>query len=267
MWAHMSSSVYESSGKAPTSLIESSAVRRVMMSMSPSVSNRAASSCAGRLTISRSAASPSGGTSICWRALNSGVVVLQMAEEVGAHAHDGAQARVRQRLREQLGKAPALALLGAHVELLALVDIEKKGRRLGLIELLAAALGRVDQIAERRFAVAQELDQAVLLLDPLEIGGGELPGVEERFHQRLERVGAGLERQKAPLAAVPKGGGPGIGGARLLRPAWRWSAASTPACASEDFPTPELPISTGSRSGAAARAESTSTVSRLRPKK
>ena len=59
-----------------------------------------------------------------------------------------------QRLREEFGEAPALALLGAHVKLLALIDVEKEGRRLGLIEFLAAALGGVDQVGQRRLARA-----------------------------------------------------------------------------------------------------------------
>ena len=61
---HMSSSVYDKSGKAPTSLTESSAVRRAMMSMSPSDSKRADSSSAGRLTTLRNSASRSGATSL-----------------------------------------------------------------------------------------------------------------------------------------------------------------------------------------------------------
>ena len=146
------------------------------------------------------------------------LVVLQMAEEVGAQAHHRAQTRVGQRLREQFGEAPALPLLGAHVKLLALVDVEKEARRLGLIEFLAAALGGVDQIGQRGLAVAQQLDPAMLMLHPLGIGCGELPGVEERLHQRLERIGAGLERQKAPLAAVLKDRRPRIRRARLLGP-------------------------------------------------
>ena len=109
------------------------------------------------------------------------LVVLQVAEEVGAQAHHRAQARIGQRLREQFGKAPTLAFLGAHIKLFALVDVEKKGRRLGLIEFLAAALGGVDQIGQRGLAVAQKLNPAVLLLHPFGIGRRELPGVEERF--------------------------------------------------------------------------------------
>ena len=85
------------------------------------------------------------------------LVVLQRAEEVGAHAHQHAQARVAEPLREHFGEAPALALLGAHVKLLALIDVKKEGRRLGLIQLLVAALGRVEQVPQRGLAVAQQL--------------------------------------------------------------------------------------------------------------
>ena len=122
------------------------------------------------------------------------------------------------RARDQLGEAPALIVLGARVKLLALVDVEEKARRLCLIELLAAAFGGLDQVRQRRLAVAQQLEPAVLLLGPLEVGGAELPGVEERLDQRLERIGAGLERQVAPLPAVLKNRRPGIGRAGILGP-------------------------------------------------
>ena len=143
---------------------------------------------------------------------------MQRPEEVGAQAHHRAQTRVGQRLRDEFGEAPSLPLLGAHIKLLALVDVEKEARRLGLIEFLAAALGGLDQIGQRGLAVAQKLDPAMLLLHPFGIGRRELPGVEERFDQCLERIGAGLKRQKAPLPAVLKNRRPRIGRARVLRP-------------------------------------------------
>ena len=58
-----------------------------------------------------------------------------------------------ERLRDEFGEAPPLALPGAHIKLLALIDIEKEGRRLRLIEFLATAVGGVDQIGQRRLAV------------------------------------------------------------------------------------------------------------------
>ena len=40
----------------------------------------------------------------------------------------------RKTLRKDFRETPALALLGAHVKLLALVDIQEEGRRLGLAQ-------------------------------------------------------------------------------------------------------------------------------------
>ena len=108
-------------------------------------------------------------------------------------------------------------LLGAHVEFLALIDVEKEGRRLGLVEFLTPAFGGVDQIGERGLA-EQKLDPAMLLLHPLRISRIVLPGIEERLHQRLEWIGAGLDREKAPLAAVLKDRRPNIRRAQLLGP-------------------------------------------------
>jgi hypothetical protein len=54
------------------------------------------------------------------------LVALQMPEEVGAQAHDRAQTRVGQCVREHFRKALARPLLGAHVQFLALVNVEKK---------------------------------------------------------------------------------------------------------------------------------------------
>src|SRR6516164_4304650 len=69
-------------------------------------------------------------------------------------------------------------------------------------------------------------------------------------HPALTGEGGSLKASgQAPGAPAPSGH------------AWRFSAASTPAFAREDFPTPELPSKTGSRPGAVASAESTSTVS------
>ena len=76
----------------------------------------------------------------------------------------------------------------------------------------------------------------------------------------------GLSDRKHHCRLFWKTAGHALGAAASSGQAWRLSAANTPACASEDLPTPELPMSTGSRSGAAS-ALSTSTVSPARPKK
>ena len=144
-------------------------------------------------------------------------VVLQGPIEIGAHAQHRAQARVGQRLRQELGKAPPIAFASARVELLALIDIEQESRRLRLIELRAAPFSGLDQIGEHSLAL-QRLDPAALPLDALRIGRLELPGVEKAIDERLERLGAGLERQKAPLTAALEGRRPGLGGARLGGP-------------------------------------------------
>ena len=121
-------------------------------------------------------------------------------------------------MREDFGEASTLTLLSTHVKLLALVDVQKKGWRLGLIEFVVATRSGVEQIAQRRRAVAQQIDPAILLLHPLGIGCTELPRIEECFGQRPERLDAGLEGEEAPLAAVLKGLRPRIRGARVLGP-------------------------------------------------
>src|SRR5437667_6397543 len=121
-------------------------------------------------------------------------------------------------MSENFGEALTLPLLRARVKLLALIDVKKKAGRLGLAEFLATALGGIDQIAQRGFAAVQGLHPAVLACHPLGVGCRELPGVEERFHQRLERIGARLERKKAPLAAVLKNRRPFTRRMRLLGP-------------------------------------------------
>ena len=121
-------------------------------------------------------------------------------------------------MREDFGEAPTLTLLSAHVKFLTLVDVQKKGWRLGLIEFVVATRSGVEQIAQRRFAVAQQFDPSILLLHPLGIGCIELPSIEECFDQRLERFGAGLEGEEAPLAAVLKSLRPRIRRARFLGP-------------------------------------------------
>ena len=121
------------------------------------------------------------------------LIVLQRPEEIGTHAHQRTQPLVAEPCRDDLREAAALALLGAHVKLLALIDVQKECRRLGLAELLAAPLGRIQQVAQRGLAVAQQpAIHSALPLHPARIGGVELPGPQERLDQRLERLGAGL---------------------------------------------------------------------------
>jgi hypothetical protein len=67
------------------------------------------------------------------------LVLLQVSEEVRPHAHHRAQARVAEVLRQDFREAPALALPGAHVKLLALVDGDEECRWLGLMQLFVVA--------------------------------------------------------------------------------------------------------------------------------
>src|SRR3981189_1939279 len=98
-------------------------------------------------------------------------------------------------MSENFGEALTLPLLRARVKLLALIDVKKKAGRLGLVEFLAAALGGIDQVAQRGLASVQGLHPAVLACHPLGVGCRELPGVKERFHQRLERMRGRVERK------------------------------------------------------------------------
>ena len=87
-----------------------------------------------------------------------GLVVLQPPEEVGPQTHERMEALVVEPLRDELREAVPLALLGTHVKLLALVDIEKEGCRLGLFQFSVPALSGIEQVAQRGFAVPQEFD-------------------------------------------------------------------------------------------------------------
>jgi hypothetical protein len=51
---------------------------------------------------------------------------------------------------EDFREASTLRLLGSHIKVLTLVDVEKKGAPTGLIEFFVAALGGVEQIAQGR---------------------------------------------------------------------------------------------------------------------
>jgi hypothetical protein len=81
---------------------------------------------------------------------------------------------------------------------------------------------------------------------------GSVPGLSLRKHQRR-------------LASNDGGHAPGAWA--VSGHACRIKAASTPASASDDLPTPELPSRIGSLSGVAARRPITAAVSRSRPKK
>ena len=106
-------------------------------------------------------------------------------------------------MRQDFREAAALALLGAHVKLLALIDVEEEGRRLGLVQFLVAALGRVEQIAQGwLLADRAAIDPFVLLLDARRDRSRRTARSKERLDQSLERLGARLEREKAPAAAV-----------------------------------------------------------------
>jgi len=61
------------------------------------------------------------------------LVFLQFAEKVRTHAHQHGKTRVGNALCNHLRIPVALVLFSAHVQLLALVDIEKKRRGLGPI--------------------------------------------------------------------------------------------------------------------------------------
>ena len=97
---------------------------------------------------------------------------------------------------------PALALLRAHVKLLALVDIDEECGRLRLIELVAVAqLRGVEQVAQADGAVEKIIDPARLQLRPFGIGRIELPSAKKRLDQLPERLGSRIELQHAPAAA------------------------------------------------------------------
>src|SRR4029079_4080738 len=85
------------------------------------------------------------------------LIALERAGEIGAQAHEGMKPRLRERLCQELRETAALPLLGAHIELLALIDIKEEGGGLGLGKLRIAALGRVEEVAEMRLALEQEL--------------------------------------------------------------------------------------------------------------
>ena len=121
-------------------------------------------------------------------------VFLQIAEKVRPHAQHCPQTRVAERMRQDFGEAAALALLGAHVQLLALIDVEKEGRRLGLIQSRGSgARSRRAGPARWSLAVEKQLHPSRYVLDAGGIDRVELPGPEKRLDQSLDRLGARLE--------------------------------------------------------------------------
>jgi hypothetical protein len=146
------------------------------------------------------------------------LVLLQLAEEIGAQAHHRAQARVAQAFGDELRETAALALLGAHVKLLALVDVDEEDRRLGLAQLLQPALGRVEQIAQPGPAFDQAVDPLGLPRCEARVRGIELPQPNERLDQRPDRLRPRLQSEEAPAPAVVKDLRPGGGGFRRIDP-------------------------------------------------
>ena len=85
-----------------------------------------------------------------------GLVALQRAEEIGTDAHERVQARIAKTPRKDFGEAAALARFGAHIKLLALIDVQEEGGWLGLIQFLLSTLGLVEQIRKIGFPVLIE---------------------------------------------------------------------------------------------------------------
>ena len=175
------------------------------MSTRPSVSNRAPSSCAGRLTTSRSSVLAQRRHVDLLARPEKRLVALERPEEVGAQAHHRAQARVRQRLRDAVQRSAVAAAPRR----------ERKAPRLGRCRERSWAAW-VDRVPSRRRSVASIKSDNVALPSATARSSraaasprsgsvaAELPSVEERLDQRFERIGAGLKRQKAPLPAVLK---------------------------------------------------------------
>ena len=105
-------------------------------------------------------------------------------------------------MRKDFREAAALPLLGAHVKLLALIDIEEEGRRLGLIELLVAALGLVEQIGKMGLTSLSSSSSTHSFRRLTRAGSMriELPGLEKCLDQGLDRLDARPDREKAPAA-------------------------------------------------------------------
>ena len=82
------------------------------------------------------------------------LVLHQVAEKVRPHAHHCTQARVAESARDNLRETVTLTLLGTNIKLLPLIDVEQKGRRLGLMQLVVVAcFSRVEQVPQSDFAV------------------------------------------------------------------------------------------------------------------
>src|SRR5262249_57094491 len=119
----------------------------------------------------------------------------------GAQAHQRAAGGVAEAFADELREAAPLALLGAHVKLLALVDVDEEDRRLGLAQLLQPALGRIEQIAQRVPAFDQAVDPLGLPCCEARVRGIELPQPNERLDQRPDRLRPPPQSDEAPPPA------------------------------------------------------------------
>src|SRR5215216_5403899 len=111
-------------------------------------------------------------------------------------------------------------LLGAHIQFFALIDVEEKGGGLNPIKFLVTALGFVEQIGKSGLPVRveQQLEPFVPVLDTSGITSVELPSIEKRLDQRLQRLGSGLQGEETPASAFLKSLRPSAGRASPLGP-------------------------------------------------
>jgi hypothetical protein len=116
-----------------------------------------------------------------------GLVALQRAHEIRTDAHKRAQTWIAKTLHEDFREAPALAQLGPHIKLLALIDVQEKGRRLGLRQFHLPTLGLVEQLRQARFPVVveQQFHPFVALPDAGWIACVELPCRKKCLDQGL----------------------------------------------------------------------------------
>ena len=113
-------------------------------------------------------------------------------------------------LCEKLGETAALALLGAHVNLLALIHVQEEDRRRRLIQFLVTAPGLVEQICKLGLLVVieQQLDPFVSSPDAGWIAASNCQLSRNASTRALIGSTPGSQRKKAPAAAVLKACGP-----------------------------------------------------------
>ena len=134
---------------------------------------------------------------------------LVIAVIVGANARDHGKAAVGQRLGDELRERLARGLGGQRVKLLGLVDVEKNAARRRQREfLLEAVEGCLDDVAQLRLAVAEQLGPAIAASDAVGVGHVAEPEVHEGGHQRLDRIVARPHGDGRPLAAFAQRAGP-----------------------------------------------------------